>query len=46
MELGGRDSKGVVGGPSPKRLGDAIRVDDIRIDHINDDLLIEGRIHS
>jgi diaminohydroxyphosphoribosylaminopyrimidine deaminase/5-amino-6-(5-phosphoribosylamino)uracil reductase len=40
--LGGQDAKGVIGGPSPKRLSGAVRLTNLRIRRLGDDLLIEG----
>lgn len=40
--IGGHDSKGWVGGRSPHRLADALRLKDLRIKRIGEDIMIEG----
>lgn len=42
--LGGRESKGVIGGYSPRRLTEAVPLTDMQTKRIGRDLLIEGRI--
>jgi diaminohydroxyphosphoribosylaminopyrimidine deaminase/5-amino-6-(5-phosphoribosylamino)uracil reductase len=42
--LGGQDAKGVIGGCSPKRLAEALRLIDVHVGRLNQDLVVEGRI--
>lgn len=42
--IGGNDSKGAVGGRSPERLSDAIKLKKIRVKKSGEDLLIEGYV--
>ena len=40
--LGGQQSKGLLGGPSPARLGDGFYLKDLTVQHVGQDLLVEG----
>lgn len=42
--IGGQDAKSVIGGRSPESLKDAIRLKDIRVRRIGEDLVIEGHV--
>jgi diaminohydroxyphosphoribosylaminopyrimidine deaminase/5-amino-6-(5-phosphoribosylamino)uracil reductase len=42
--LGGQESKGVIGGHSPRRLAEAVPLTDMRIRRVGKDVVIEGRI--
>ncbi len=42
--LGGQDAKGVVGGASPSRLAQAIRLRDVRVRRLGADILIEAEV--
>lgn len=44
--LGGQDAKGVMGGPSPKRLAEALPITDIHVRWLGSDLLLEGTIQT
>jgi diaminohydroxyphosphoribosylaminopyrimidine deaminase / 5-amino-6-(5-phosphoribosylamino)uracil reductase len=42
--MGGQDSKGSIGGRSPRHLGDTIPIEDVKVRRIGPDLLVEGYI--
>jgi len=42
--LGGQDAKGVIGGLAPKRLAQALPLNDIRIQPLGKDFLVEGTL--
>lgn len=42
--LGGQDAKSVIGGTSPARLADAVKLQDVRIRQIGSDFLVQGLI--
>jgi diaminohydroxyphosphoribosylaminopyrimidine deaminase/5-amino-6-(5-phosphoribosylamino)uracil reductase len=42
--LGGQESKGVIGGHSPRRLAEAVPLTDMQTKRIGRDIVIEGRI--
>ncbi len=42
--MGGQDAKSVIGGHSPRRLSDVLRLDELRTRRIGRDLLIEGNL--
>ncbi|MBI5410732.1 MAG: bifunctional diaminohydroxyphosphoribosylaminopyrimidine deaminase/5-amino-6-(5-phosphoribosylamino)uracil reductase RibD [Nitrospirae bacterium] len=44
--LGGQDARGGIGGRSPMRLSEAIRLTDILVRRLGRDLVIEGQIRS
>ena len=44
--LGGQNAKGVMGGPSPKRLAEALPITDIHVRWLGSDLLLEGTIQT
>lgn len=44
--LGGQDAKGLIGGLAPKRLAQALPLDDIRIQPLGRDLLLEGTLST
>lgn len=44
--LGGQDAKGVIGGLSPKRLAQALPLNDIRIQLLGNDFLVEGTLST
>jgi diaminohydroxyphosphoribosylaminopyrimidine deaminase/5-amino-6-(5-phosphoribosylamino)uracil reductase len=44
--LGGQDAKGLLGGASPKRLADALSLEDFRIQRLGRDVLVEGKVGS
>ncbi len=43
--LGGRDAIGLIGGPSPARLGEAVDLHRLSIRRIGNDRLIQGDVH-
>jgi diaminohydroxyphosphoribosylaminopyrimidine deaminase/5-amino-6-(5-phosphoribosylamino)uracil reductase len=43
--LGGRAAIGVIGGMSPARLSDALRVKKLTLSRVGPDILVEGRLH-
>ncbi|MGH7231008.1 MAG: bifunctional diaminohydroxyphosphoribosylaminopyrimidine deaminase/5-amino-6-(5-phosphoribosylamino)uracil reductase RibD [Nitrospiraceae bacterium] len=42
MLLGGQDAKGMIGGPSPKKLAGGLRLNDLRIGRAGDDIVLEA----
>lgn len=44
--LGGQGAKGVIGGPSPQRLAEALPITDIHIRRLGSDLLLEGTLQT
>ncbi len=42
--LGGQDAKGVIGGRSPKRLAQALSLNDVQVKTIGRDLVVEGTL--
>jgi diaminohydroxyphosphoribosylaminopyrimidine deaminase/5-amino-6-(5-phosphoribosylamino)uracil reductase len=44
--LGGQDAKSIIGGPSPARLVDVIRLKDLRIRRVGEDFLVQGLVPS
>ncbi|TAJ07192.1 MAG: bifunctional diaminohydroxyphosphoribosylaminopyrimidine deaminase/5-amino-6-(5-phosphoribosylamino)uracil reductase RibD [Nitrospirae bacterium] len=44
--LGGQDAKGLIGGLAPKRLAQAMPLDDIRIQPLGRDFLLEGTLST
>ena len=44
--LGGQDAKGLIGGLAPKRLAQALPLDDIRIQPLGRDFLLEGTLST
>jgi diaminohydroxyphosphoribosylaminopyrimidine deaminase/5-amino-6-(5-phosphoribosylamino)uracil reductase len=42
--LGGQDAKGAIGGRSPKRLAQAVRITDVEIRRLGEDLLLTGSV--
>ncbi len=44
--LGGQDAKGLIGGQSPRRLAQAMPLDDIRIQPLGKDFLLEGTLST
>jgi diaminohydroxyphosphoribosylaminopyrimidine deaminase/5-amino-6-(5-phosphoribosylamino)uracil reductase len=43
--LGGHDAKGVIGGASPKHLGESLLLEDVSIRRAGRDMVIEGDLH-
>ncbi len=44
--LGGQDAKGVMGGPSPRRLAETLPIADIHVRRLGSDLLLEGTLRT
>lgn len=44
--LGGQDAKGIIGGLAPKRLAQALPLNDIRIQPLGKDVLVEGTLST
>jgi diaminohydroxyphosphoribosylaminopyrimidine deaminase/5-amino-6-(5-phosphoribosylamino)uracil reductase len=42
--LGGQESKGLIAGPAPKTLSEAMLVEDLWVRRVGEDILIQGRI--
>jgi diaminohydroxyphosphoribosylaminopyrimidine deaminase/5-amino-6-(5-phosphoribosylamino)uracil reductase len=42
MLLGGQDAKGLIGGGSPKRLADALRLKDLQISRVGQDMVLDA----
>jgi len=44
--LGGQSAKGVIGGPSPKRLAETLPITDISVRRLGSDLVLEGTLRT